>query len=45
VDRVGKVSLGMILGNSGKCRCVGGICEVEMKSMKSTKMKRQQLYN
>ena len=45
VDRVGKVSLGMILVNSGKCRFVGGMCEVGMKSMKSAKMETQKIFN
>jgi hypothetical protein len=41
VDRVGKVSLGMILVNSGKYRFVGGMCGAGMKSMKSAKMETQ----
>ena len=45
VDRVGKVSLGMILVNSRKCRFVGGMCEAGMKSMKSAKMETQILFN
>ena len=45
VDIFGKVSLGMILVNSGKCRFVGGMCEAGMKSMKSAKMETQILFN
>jgi hypothetical protein len=45
VDRVGKVSLGMILANFGKCRFVGGMCEAEMKSVKSAKMEKQKFCN
>jgi hypothetical protein len=45
VDRVGKVSLGMILANFGKSRFVGGMCKAGMKSMKSAKMETQKFYN
>jgi hypothetical protein len=45
VDRFGKVSLGMILVNYGKCRFVGGMCEAGMKSMKSAKMETQKIFN
>jgi hypothetical protein len=45
VDKVGKVSLVMILVNSGKCRFVGGMCELGMKSLKSAKIETQKLCN
>jgi hypothetical protein len=45
VDRVGKVSLGMILANYGKCRFVGGMCEPGMKSLKSAKIETQKFCN
>jgi hypothetical protein len=45
VDKVGKVSLGMILANFGKCRFVGGMCEAGMKSMKFAKMETQKFCN
>jgi hypothetical protein len=45
VDKVGKFSLEIILGKSIKCRYVGGMCEEEWKSLKSTEMKRHQFCN
>ena len=43
LDRVGRTSLGLVLGKSGKCKFVGGICEAEPKFMKSMETKRQQV--
>jgi hypothetical protein len=45
VEKVGKVSLVMILVNSRKCRFVGGMCEPGMKSLKYEKIETQKLCN